>query len=228
MVWFRWGCTASCGWNVRCVGVRGDAWSVLLSPCNTDPSPAGSSGEPSDPTQPRVRRRRAEPHNYTNTEKEEAKRRKKKKKNVRPCAQGRCGRCPPGSGAMSDFCIFFYDPHQRGHSVLVIGTARHLEELVDSHGRTASLHGVRMGRGDGGLNGEGVGGISKQVTVQGSGCEPGVGGVGARAAGGGGWGRTGLVRHIPRSWARLDVQIISPERPHGGVEASRWAIGVHN
>ena len=35
MVWFRWGCTASCGRNVRCVGVRGDAWSVLLSPCNT-------------------------------------------------------------------------------------------------------------------------------------------------------------------------------------------------
>ena len=35
MVWFRWGCTASCGWHVRCVGVRGDAWSVLLSPCNT-------------------------------------------------------------------------------------------------------------------------------------------------------------------------------------------------
>ena len=30
-----WGCTASCGWNVRCVGVRGDAWSVMLSPCNT-------------------------------------------------------------------------------------------------------------------------------------------------------------------------------------------------
>ena len=30
MVWFRWGCTASCGWNVRCVGVRGDAWSVSL------------------------------------------------------------------------------------------------------------------------------------------------------------------------------------------------------
>ena len=36
MVWFRWGCTASCGWNVRCVGVRGDAWSVMLSPCNTE------------------------------------------------------------------------------------------------------------------------------------------------------------------------------------------------
>ena len=35
MVWFRWGCTASCGWHVRCFGVRGDAWSVLLSPCNT-------------------------------------------------------------------------------------------------------------------------------------------------------------------------------------------------
>ena len=35
MVWFRWACTASCGWNVRCVGVRGDAWSVMLSPCNT-------------------------------------------------------------------------------------------------------------------------------------------------------------------------------------------------
>ena len=29
-------CTASCGWNVRCVGVRGDAWSVMLSPCNTN------------------------------------------------------------------------------------------------------------------------------------------------------------------------------------------------
>ena len=35
MVWFRWGCTASCGWNVRCVGVRRDAWPVMLSPCNT-------------------------------------------------------------------------------------------------------------------------------------------------------------------------------------------------
>ena len=35
MVWFRWGCAASCGWIVRCVGVRGDAWPVLLSPCNT-------------------------------------------------------------------------------------------------------------------------------------------------------------------------------------------------
>ena len=35
MVWFRWGCTAFCGWNVRFVGVRGDAWSVMLSPCNT-------------------------------------------------------------------------------------------------------------------------------------------------------------------------------------------------
>ena len=34
-VWFGVGCTASCGWNVRCVGVRGDAWSVMLSPCNT-------------------------------------------------------------------------------------------------------------------------------------------------------------------------------------------------
>ena len=35
-VWFGfvWACTASCGWNVRCVGVRGDAWSVMLSPCN--------------------------------------------------------------------------------------------------------------------------------------------------------------------------------------------------
>ena len=28
-------CTASCGWNVRCAGVRGNAWSVMLSPCNT-------------------------------------------------------------------------------------------------------------------------------------------------------------------------------------------------
>ena len=35
MVWFRCGCSACCGWNVRCVGVRGDAWLVLLSPCNT-------------------------------------------------------------------------------------------------------------------------------------------------------------------------------------------------
>ena len=35
-VWFGVGCTASCGWNVRCVGVRGDAWSVMLSPCNTE------------------------------------------------------------------------------------------------------------------------------------------------------------------------------------------------
>ena len=36
MVWFRWGCTASCGWNVRCVGVRGDAWPVLRW-CYTPP-----------------------------------------------------------------------------------------------------------------------------------------------------------------------------------------------
>ena len=36
MVWFRLGYTTSCGWNVRCVGVRGSAWPVLLSPCNTD------------------------------------------------------------------------------------------------------------------------------------------------------------------------------------------------
>ena len=41
MVWFCWGCTASCGWNVRCVGVRGDAWSVMLSPCNTPSLPGG-------------------------------------------------------------------------------------------------------------------------------------------------------------------------------------------
>ena len=34
-VWFGVGCTASCGWSVRCVGFRGDAWSVMLSPCNT-------------------------------------------------------------------------------------------------------------------------------------------------------------------------------------------------
>ena len=27
---------------------------------------------------------------------------------VRPCAQGRCGRCPPGSGVMSDFLIFYF------------------------------------------------------------------------------------------------------------------------
>ena len=26
---------------------------------------------------------------------------------VRPCAQGRCGRCPPGSGVMSDLFFFF-------------------------------------------------------------------------------------------------------------------------
>ena len=28
-------CHTCFGWNVRCVGVRGDAWSVMLSPCNT-------------------------------------------------------------------------------------------------------------------------------------------------------------------------------------------------
>ena len=28
----------ACGWNVRCVGVWGDAWSVMLSPCNTSHS----------------------------------------------------------------------------------------------------------------------------------------------------------------------------------------------
>ena len=27
---------------------------------------------------------------------------------VRPCAQGRCGRCPPGSGVMSDFYYYFF------------------------------------------------------------------------------------------------------------------------
>ena len=27
---------------------------------------------------------------------------------VRPCAQGRCDRCPPGSGVMSDFFFFFF------------------------------------------------------------------------------------------------------------------------
>ena len=27
-------------------------------------------------------------------------------KRVRPCAQGRCGRCPPGSGVMSDLLFF--------------------------------------------------------------------------------------------------------------------------
>ena len=27
---------------------------------------------------------------------------------VRPCAQGRCGRCPPGSGVMSGFYLFFF------------------------------------------------------------------------------------------------------------------------
>ena len=42
MVWFRWGCPASCGWKVRCVGVRGDAWPVLLSPCNTHHTAAGT------------------------------------------------------------------------------------------------------------------------------------------------------------------------------------------
>ena len=34
-VWFGFVRAASCGWNVRRVGVRGDAWPVLLSPCNT-------------------------------------------------------------------------------------------------------------------------------------------------------------------------------------------------
>ena len=28
-------CTASCGWHMRCIVVRGDAWPLLLSPCNT-------------------------------------------------------------------------------------------------------------------------------------------------------------------------------------------------
>ena len=41
MVWFRWGCTASCGKNVRCVG-GGNAWSVLPSPCNTNPMQSAS------------------------------------------------------------------------------------------------------------------------------------------------------------------------------------------
>ena len=35
MTWFRSGCTASCGWHMCCIVVRGDAWPVLLSPCNT-------------------------------------------------------------------------------------------------------------------------------------------------------------------------------------------------
>ena len=37
MIWFCWGCTASCGWHMRCIVIRGDAWLVLLSPCNTNP-----------------------------------------------------------------------------------------------------------------------------------------------------------------------------------------------
>ena len=28
---------------------------------------------------------------------------------VRPCAQGRCGRCPLGLGVMSNFCLFVFD-----------------------------------------------------------------------------------------------------------------------
>ena len=40
---------ASCGWHVRCVGVRGDAWSVMLSPCNTDQAPSTiEKGSPGD------------------------------------------------------------------------------------------------------------------------------------------------------------------------------------
>ena len=35
MVWFRWVCTASCDWHMRCTVGRGDAWPLLLSPCNT-------------------------------------------------------------------------------------------------------------------------------------------------------------------------------------------------
>ena len=35
MGWYRWVCTASCGWHMRCIVVRGDAWPLLLSPCNT-------------------------------------------------------------------------------------------------------------------------------------------------------------------------------------------------
>ena len=28
-------CNASCGWHMRCIVVQGDAWPLLLSPCNT-------------------------------------------------------------------------------------------------------------------------------------------------------------------------------------------------
>ena len=35
MVWFRWVCTASCGRHMHCIVVRGDAWPMLLCPCNT-------------------------------------------------------------------------------------------------------------------------------------------------------------------------------------------------
>ena len=38
---------------------------------------------------------------------------------VRPCAQGCCGRCPPGSGVMSDFFYFFFHwHHSRGTTSL--------------------------------------------------------------------------------------------------------------
>ena len=35
LAWFGSVCTASCGCHVHCIVVRGDAWPMLLSPCNT-------------------------------------------------------------------------------------------------------------------------------------------------------------------------------------------------
>ena len=49
MIWFCWGCTASCGWHMRCIVIRGDAWLVLHSPCNTQGTSTVSRKRPTRP-----------------------------------------------------------------------------------------------------------------------------------------------------------------------------------
>ena len=75
-----------------------------------------------------------------------------------------------------------HHPHHRGHAAPTTRGAHHPEELVVSHGHTASLRGGggRGERGDErtGGQGEGVGGMSEQVAGRGNG-----GGEGTRDGG---------------------------------------------
>ena len=64
--------------------------------------------------------------------------------------------------------------------------------------------------------GEKAGGGEGAGTIEGRG--------GRQVAGGGGRGKGGLVHHIPRIWARLQVLIISRGRRRSGAEASCKAI----